>query len=143
MAEIFLRKRPDGLLEPDTDTSEQYIKSWKVNDVHRAEVRKPRNYEFHKKFFALVKVVYENQDRYDTMKDVLTEIKLRTGHYHEHVTLNGVIIYVPKSIAFANMDEFQFQQFYDKAIGIILKHFFPRVSEADLRGWVDEIIGFT
>jgi hypothetical protein len=67
--------------------------------------------------------VFDNQDKYDTKKHLITEIKLRAGHYEDHLTLRGVIIYVPKSLSFDECDQVEFDEFYDKAVNVCLKYF--------------------
>jgi len=87
------------------------------------ELVKKRNPKFHRKAFALFGLVLENQDKYDTIDTLMTEIKLQLGHYEEHVTLGGKLIYKPKSIAFDQMDENDFNEFMQNAINVILKFF--------------------
>jgi len=45
------------------------------------------------------------------------------GLYAEHITTKGKIIYVPKSMSFAEMDENEFEELYSKFIDIALQHF--------------------
>jgi len=128
---IYLKKNLSKL-EPADDESSEVLRKWKQGDILSCEIKKPRNYEFHKKAFALFNLVFENQDKYDTVQDVLTEIKLRSGHYQEHITVKGVVIYVPKSISFVSMDEAEFNIFYNKAVNIVLKYFIPNTTREDL-----------
>ncbi len=132
---IYLKKNLSKLEPADSEASE-VLKKWKQGEVLSCDVKKPRNYEFHKKAFALFNLVYENQDRYNTLEDILTEIKLRTGHYQEHITVKGVVVYVPKSISFASMDETEFNVFYNKAVNIVLKYFIPDTTREELENEV-------
>lgn len=70
-------------------------------------------------------LVFNNQDKYDTIESMVTEIKLRVGHYEEHMTVKGTLIYVPKSISFDEMDQLEFDEFYSKAVNCCLKYFVP------------------
>ena len=76
------------------------------------------------------------------MEDLLTEIKLKTGHYTEHITTKGIVVYIPKSISFAKMDELQFQMFYSKVIDVVLRDFLP-MDKNDLDSMVNEVLSFT
>ena len=118
--EIFLTKTPDGL-KPFSDNDYDLLKKIKIGEVVRAEITKPRNLLFHKKFMALVRLVFDNQDRYDNIEDLLVELKLKAGHYQEHITTKGKIVYVPKSISFSAMDEYAFGEFYTNALNILGK----------------------
>jgi len=139
MPEIYIRKNRFGSLEPDDKAGIEYVSKLNVGDIIKAKTNKPRNYEFHKKFFALIDLVFENQDKYETLEDLLVEIKLKVGHYKEHLTTKGQIIYLPKSISFAKMDEAEFSIFYEKVIDVILKYFIP-VSRQDLELMINEFI---
>ena len=84
------------------------------------DVRLPRNYEFHKKFFALLMLGFENQDSYDDFEDYRAIITCRAGYFKEIKTDKGVV-YMPKSISFSKMDELAFSELYDKIINILVK----------------------
>lgn len=118
--EIFLVKSAFGL-KPYGDTDAEMLAKIKANEIVRAEITKPRNILFHKKFMALVRLVFDNQEKYTTIEDLLVEFKLKAGHYTEHITTKGKIIYIPKSISFGAMDEYEFGEFYTKALNILGK----------------------
>ena len=137
----YFRKVQGGLVPDDDATVEQFQKL-KMGDVVLVEYKRPRNIKFHRKFMALVNLVYDNQDKYHNLQDLLTEIKLQVGHYEEHITLGGKIVYQPKSISFASMEEDDFSQFYSKVMDVVLKYFLKDMSEEELNDLVDSIIGF-
>jgi hypothetical protein len=138
---IYLRKTLKGL-QPADDEAAKCIKRFAQGDTFECEIKKPRNYEFHKKAFALFTLVFDNQERYDTLEDLLVEFKLRTGHYKEHITARGVMVYVPKSISFAQMEECDFQEFYSKAINVALKYFIPGSTREEIDRAVNEVLSF-
>ena len=91
----------------------------------------------------MLNIVLGNQDKYEHIEDLLTEVKLRTGHYEEHVTQNGKLVYLPKSISFARMDDIEFSKFYNRSIDAVLTHVLdPRWDEHTLNFLVDQVIGF-
>ena len=137
----MLKKIAGGLV-PSLPVDEEILAKWKFGSVLECEVKKPRNGQFHRKFFALMNVVYMNQDRYDILDDLLVEIKLKTGHYHEHITMKGEVIYMPKSISLAKMDEFEFSEFYSKTIDVVLNNFMP-VTPEELDGMVKDVMSFS
>ena len=96
-----------------------------------ADISTPRNYQFHKKYFALLNIAYkhwepETQDtkygapekNFDRFRD---EITIMSGYYTVAATINGDVRLIPKSISFAKMDEETFQAYYSKVIDVILK----------------------
>lgn len=125
-----------------THIDEDKMSYIKIGDVVNVEMKKPRNGKFHRKFFALVGFVFESQERYKTTDDLLIEIKLKAGHYQEHITTKGIIIYVPKSISFASMDGYEFDEFYKKVTQIVLVNFLEGMTEDELNKHVDMLLGF-
>jgi hypothetical protein len=138
---LMLKKIAGGLI-PSLPMDEEKLSKWKFGSIMECEVKKPRNGQFHRKFFALINVVYINQEKYTQLDDLLVEVKLKTGHYKEHLTTKGEIIYLPKSISFAQMDEMEFGLFYSKVIDVVLKHFM-KVSPEELDTMVNEVLSFS
>ena len=139
---IQLIKVNNTHLAPSLEQDEEVIEKWKTGDILSCDVKKARNLRFHRKFFALMQIVFKNQNKYDNLTDLLTEVKLRTGHYEEHLTLKGVLIYTPKSIAFEKMDDFAFSIFYQKTLDICLKYFCVGSSGQELEHMVNIVLGF-
>ena len=116
-------KGADGKLIPCSDKSIAKVSKIKSGDMFLMDYKPKRNYQFHKKGFSLLNLIFENQNKYDNMEDLRTEFKLKAGHYEEHITTKGIVMYIPKSMSFADMDEFEFAEIYSKFIDIALKHF--------------------
>jgi len=135
-------KKASGCLIPSLPQDEEKLARWHYGEVLEVTIKKPRNSAFHRKFFALINVVFDNQDKYDNQAELLTEIKLKCGHYHEHITTKGEIVYVPKSISFANMGELEFEEFYSKAIDVVLKYFMP-IEKEFIDKMVEEVLNFS
>ena len=92
----------------------------KIGETYQVEVKRPRNYQFHKKFFALLNIGWENTDvemPFDTYRRWVT---MRAGFYKVYHTPKGEL-YEPESIAFSNMDEDTFSEVYERVLSIILK----------------------
>jgi len=118
--EIYLIKTGFGL-RGWTPEDEDKIRKIKANDVVKCELTKPRNVLFHRKFFALLQLTFENQTKYSNLEDLLIEVKLKVGHYQEYITASGQIVYIPKSISFGAMDEYEFSEFFNKALSVCAK----------------------
>ncbi len=123
-------------LKPAYDSDYELFKKITNGSIIKCVVTKPRNILFHRKFFALLNLVFLNQEKYENLEDLLIEIKLKTGHYKEHITTKGIMIYVPKSISFAKMDEYSFDKFYSKVLNILGK--LINVNSDELREQVEE-----
>lgn len=110
----------------------------------RMEWAVPRNGPHHRKLFALLTLVAENSETYETTKKALVGVKLASG-YVDHVVdpRTGEITQVPQSIAFESMEQDEFDKFYDAAIDGVLRHILPqfdreiadRLLEQIVMGW--------
>ena len=92
----------------------------KIGETYQVEVKRPRNYQFHKKFFALLNIGWENTDvemPFDTYRRWVT---MRAGFYKVYHTPKGEL-YEPESIAFSNMDDDTFSEVYERVLSIIMK----------------------
>lgn len=133
----FIKQR-GGILIPDCEETEKAMQKVKNGESILIEYKKSRNIGFHKRAFALLNLVLQNQDKYKNINDLLVEFKLKAGHYEEHITMKKGIIYIPKSISFSEMDELEFNEIYSKFIDIALRDFVS-MSRAELEA---QIINF-
>lgn len=109
---ITLVKKFNGL-HPVYDSDKAALDKIGNGEIVEVSIKKTRNYRFHKKFFALAKLVFDNQDTIKTFDQFMFVWKLKAGHYQEVNTGKGVI-YMPKSISFEKMNESEFEEFYNK-----------------------------
>jgi len=131
MPKVFLTKTERGFI-PSTEADEEITNRIALGEEAQVEFRKARNSQFHRKFFAMLKTVFENQTKYSNLEDLLVEIKVRTGHYREHIAMSGEIIYLPKSISFEKMDNIEFEKFYSAAVNAILDGKIVEMDRDDL-----------
>lgn len=115
--------RPVKALVPSSHHDQTEFDKLRMGNQYKVDARKARNPDHHRKGFALINVIFENQERYTTLEDMLVELKLKTGWYTEHIRSDGELIYVPKSISFADMDQTQFEEFYDRVTRIAIEEY--------------------
>jgi hypothetical protein len=115
---LQLVKTLDGKLMADGEESLQAINNIKSGDLIIVEYKPSRNYKFHKKLFGLLGVILENQSHYKTVDNILEMVKFKAGYFDTIVTHKGKKHYKTKSIAFENMDEVEFQKFYNSALDV-------------------------
>lgn len=137
----LLFRKALGSLEPVDDIGTVALQKIAFGNIVTCEIRQPRNIYHHRLFFAMVNMVYQNQDRYDTADQVLTVIKIGIGHADTLVMPSGTIVYQPKSISFANMDQTEFNRFFDLAVDFVCKRIIPSLDNAELTQRVFELIG--
>ena len=118
---ILMRFDGTYLIPGSEQDAEKYDKLQKGEYI--VEVKKARNPAFHRKAFALINAMYENQERFDTMEDFRCELKIMTGSYKDYIRQSGEVVYIPKSWSFADMDEIEFGELYGKLLSIAAKRF--------------------
>lgn len=130
--EIRLLKTHNNRLSPNDGQAEQYLTKVPFSELVICTVKRPRNPQFHRKFFSLLQLVFENQERYTNFDQFRKEIVMRAGFYEEHVHLTGKVSYVAKSLAFGSMDETEFSDLYDKCCAVIIQYFWPDITQHQL-----------
>lgn len=99
------------------------------------EIKRVRNPDFHKKYFKMVKMAFENQDEYNDFNRFRKIYQMKAG-YHEFVETDKGGMYWPLSIAFDKLDEIKFQELYNKVWAEFEKDFgFDELFKAELAGF--------
>lgn len=133
MTTIVLRKTaPDTLVAIDRVASDSLARI-PPGDVVRAEIRRIRNIDHHRKFFALLHLIFQNQTVYSDIDDMREDITIAAGHCSRRHMADGTIIVRAKSIAFDKMDQTAFEDFYERVIDIVCREIIPRLNKDDLR----------
>lgn len=121
--ELYLIKGLDNRFTVAHDSDYEKLKKIKPNEMVLCTITKPRNIGFHKKFFALMNMVFQNQEHYKNLDHLRHDLTVSAGFYTERVTVYGEVITEPKSISFSSMSEDEFQDLYNRVIDEIVKHF--------------------
>ncbi|MBT6230832.1 MAG: DUF1367 family protein [Candidatus Scalindua sp.] len=145
-------KKMDSVLIPDDEDTGDWINKLKYGQVISADFKKPRNYEFHKKYFALIKFAYENwspspiqgirlepKKNFEAFRESLT---IGAGHYEVVFMINGEYKPKAKSISFAKMNEESFNEFYSETINVILDKVLTNYTKEDVDKVVEEVMRF-
>lgn len=82
-------------------------------------VRRPRSAIHHRWFFALLRKVCENTGLWASEEELLSALKLATGHCDRQMTLDGSVYLVPKSIAFSSLSEDEFNIFKERCLHLL------------------------
>lgn len=120
---ITLVKKLNNTFQVAYNSDYEKVKKLKVGEEYQCEVKQPRNYRFHKKFFALINLVFENQEVYDNIDDLRYDLTVEAGFFNRRTNLEGNEIKQAKSISFAKMSEEDFGKLYDSFLDVIAKHF--------------------
>lgn len=99
------------------------IRKLKVGEAYQCEIKHPRNLEFHRKFFALITMLFENQDIYTDPERLRKDLIIEAGFYNEWTDFNGIVRKEAKSISFARMEEEEFRELYYRIMNVIVHYF--------------------
>ena len=92
----------------------------RLGEEYEVTIKRPRNYRFHKLFFALLNIGWENS-KADMPFDVYRKwVTMRAGFYKVYHTGKGEL-YEADSISFGNMNEDAFHEVYNRVLDVIIK----------------------
>ncbi len=111
MARLYLKKTLRGF-DPADEPSQELWRKFKVGEIYRADVVKPRSYQHHKLCFALLSLTYANQERWTNFESFRKAVAIAAGHTEELVTVHGEIIRLPASLSYDALDEIEFTQVF-------------------------------
>ncbi len=116
-------KALDGCLRPFNDEAIEFVASVKVGRVVALEGVKVRNGQYHKLYFAILKLIAENSNPPISRKAALHFAKLAAGIGEVVKDSRGEGHFVPGSISFAKMDQAAFEAFVQASIPALVGRF--------------------
>ena len=120
MSEIYLTKTLTGFVPAD-EQARQAVKRWKIGETLKCNVKKPRDYTNHKRYFALLNLTYENQEKYHNFEMFRKAVQIAAGHVDELITLDGEVVLIPRSIDYTTLDELQFGIVFAETMAVCAK----------------------
>lgn len=127
---IILRRELFGFV-PTDEAGEAFAKSVKLGECVSVDMKRPRNLAHHRKFFGMLQIIFNNQERYATLDHLLTAFKFAIKHTEIIRTKRGDIE-VPKSISFAAMSQDEFNELYQRAVDFVLTEVVPGLGVEEL-----------
>lgn len=141
MAELFLRRTLGGFAAADEATQDA-MRSYRINEVYRANVVKPRDLKNHRRYWALVNLVYQNTEGYKSPDQLHQHLKILAGHCSPVVSkATGETFLIADSISFGSMDEPEFQAFWSRCITAVSEHILPGIEVDAVAYEVEKLIG--
>jgi hypothetical protein len=116
---ILLRNTISGLI-PIYPSDYDNKKKLKLGEDYEADIKMPRNYQFHKKLFALFNIGCQNSKMdlpFEVYRKIMT---VRAGFFTAYQTDKGVY-YEPDSLSFTAKDEAQIEEVYSRVMDVIIK----------------------
>ena len=110
-----------GGLKPLNTEDEEKLKTLPKDWEGFITLKQPRNYQFHKKYFALINLGFDNQEDYNNVDHYRKVMQMKAGFYDMVKTDKGILP-LPKSISFNKMEENEFQDLYGKVLENVAMH---------------------
>jgi len=96
------------------------------------KMRLMRSGPHHRLVFAMLRFVFDNQDRYRSEDDLREALTLKTSFVRSFQTLGGRWEKRARSWSYDEMEEHEFKQLHSELVDVILGDVFPGES----RGWL-------
>lgn len=150
-------RRYGPALQPIDDQGREIIGGIGRNEEVRVSITRPRNLDFHRKLFALVRFAF---DHYEPEPDQEWEAKwgmtpeknfdrfrreviMLAGYTKAHYSVGkDKIIVEPKSISFAAMSEDEFAELYRKVLRVVWKLIFRHINYEDEEAVANALLEF-
>ena len=117
--ELYLKNTLHGLI-PLYPSDYDEKKKLKIGETYKANITRPRNYEFHKKFFALINLGHDNTSLempFDTYRKYLIQ---KAGFFKAYHTPKGTY-FEAESISFSKMSKEVFEDLYNRVVNEVIK----------------------
>lgn len=131
---IFCTNTTRGLV-PNYDSDFEEKKKLKVGEVYQCEIRLARNYEFLKKYFALINCAWEYQGEKvrtffgENVETFRKAVEVQAGHYELCYSISRKEwLQVPKSISFEKMSEDEFSNLYNRVKDVLYAIFLRNIT---------------
>lgn len=95
----------------------------KVGEPYEFEYKNVRNAKFHRLYFSLLNMVFQNQEIYNNIDHLRRDLTIESGYYDLRSNIHGEEIKEPKSISFSSMDQTEFSEYYNAVLDTIVKYF--------------------
>ena len=127
-------------LKPCYDSDYEERKKLKIGETYMADIKVPRNLEFHKKYFALIHCAWEYQN-----EKVVAHFRHNVELFRKSVEITAgwcemqysikrkEWIEAPKSIAFDKMDQAEFDSHYENVKTVLFTVFLKNISEVEFQ----------
>jgi hypothetical protein len=114
-------KRTWSAFEPDDENAKNIFKKYKLGDVIELEHKARRNVKFHRKYFAMLNLTFQNQELTQNENDFREAVQIAAGYFHYQKQLDGSEVKRSDSISFEKMDDVTFADLYSKVFDVCLK----------------------
>lgn len=138
--EAWVTRSPMGHIVPANAQSAEALSAIPAKEWRKVKVWLPRNIKHHRKYFALLNAVFPHQTMWPTFNKFREKFEEALGFGEYHVNGRGERYFEKDSIGFDKMDQDEFEQFYERALDLILTRILPGIANDDLEREISDIM---
>jgi hypothetical protein len=139
--QLHLKKTLTGFSLAD-EMSVENAKRFKVGEVYRADVVKPRSRKTLGRWWVLCQMILDNSELFRSKEMVSDYLKIRAGHSTSIVSKStGEIFHVANSIDFDSLDETQFQDLWQRVCDVVVADVLPGITQHEIEYEIQKIVG--
>lgn len=153
MSEIVLMKAAPNVLVPWDEGAQAFIDKCNTGGLLHSDFKRVRNYQFHKKYFALVKFAFDQWEPKDgltykgipvqkNLKRFRKDVAILCGFFETTVNIRGEVRLEARSISFAQMDEIEFEELYQETITVVMERILTKYTRSDIEEVVENLLRF-
>lgn len=157
MGDMVFMKAPGGALVAADEQSRDAVSKWKLGQGVRVKATRMRDLIRHRRFFAMLNLGFESwepaqpekhSDGYrgepiqKNFERFRKDVMILAGFYEPVYSMKGEVRLEAKSIAFANMEQDEFEEVYSKVCDVLLQKVLTTYTREDLDAVVDQLLGF-
>ncbi|WP_230280222.1 DUF1367 family protein [Croceicoccus sp. Ery15] len=117
---------------PFNDMAQDLAARTKLGEIVSLDAKKVRNGQYHKLFWAMLKLISDNSNPHISTKAALHFAKLAAGVGEAVTDSRGETHFIPGSISFAKMDQTAFETFVQTAIPPLVGRFMAGTAPQDV-----------
>lgn len=140
MARIYLTKTLQGLAPAD-DEARDHLKKYNIGNTLAADVVKPREHRSLRRYWAMIKIVQENTDRFESRQVLHEYLKLRAGHFTAITSADGEVFKIANSLDYATLDETGFQEVWARIVDVVANEILPGIEIDSLELEIQRVCG--
>ena len=159
LAEAYFVKQPNGTLSPAYEADRETLSKIKAGSFVRLKLNRARNYQFHRKYFALINFSFDYFEIPDLpddpekkwMKHVMPgknidrirkDLTILAGYHEVFYRVDDSVRIEAQSISFGSMSEDDFEKLYSATIEVVLKHVCKQFTGKMLDEVVDQALSY-
>lgn len=142
----LLMRKSLGDLTPADEHAEAAMRRLKDGAHVSVEMIRQRNPQFHKKYWALLKLVFDNRNDerellYPSIEDLHAAVKICAGLRTRIELPDGTVGFRAGSIAWNKLSEDDFAAFFTRVCNLVSRYFLPGIADKELADEVGRMIG--